>query len=181
MRETCTTPTIPRKKLTAARLNEPVSTDSGQARDRIGHVQVVLGLDDQAPAGPDDTGGRQGGVLGEGELLGGTGKVGDTGEDESPLYQSQSASSTIIMCPYHPSTMRADSSSDIAGGRHRKGCNTAFAGSSTQRGGGISYLHNRSPAPSHISISSQPQFVPAEGELTRSAPSSGRRGCPTCA
>lgn len=99
MRETCTTPTTPRKKLTAARLHNSISTSFGQARDRIGHVQVVLGLDDQAPAGPDDTGGRQGGVLGEGKLLGGTGKVGDAGEDESPLYQSQSASSTIILCP----------------------------------------------------------------------------------
>lgn len=54
-----------------------------------GGQEVVLGLDDEAPAGPDDAGGRQGGVLREGELLGGAGKVGDTGEDKSPLQKSK--------------------------------------------------------------------------------------------
>lgn len=38
-------------------------------------LQVVLGLDDQAPSRPDDAGGREGGVLGQGEGLGGAGKV----------------------------------------------------------------------------------------------------------
>lgn len=42
-------------------------------------VQVVLGLDDQAPSGPDETGRGEGGVLCEGELLGGARKVRDTG------------------------------------------------------------------------------------------------------
>lgn len=53
-------------------------------------IQVVLGLDDEAPAGPDDAGAGQGEVLGEGELLGGTSKVGDAGEDESPLQGIES-------------------------------------------------------------------------------------------
>jgi hypothetical protein len=48
-------------------------------------LQHVLGLDDEAPAGPDDTRAGEGEVLGKGELLGGTGEVGDTGEDKSPL------------------------------------------------------------------------------------------------
>lgn len=53
-----------------------------------GGQQHVLGLDDQAPTGPDEARGGQGAVLGEGELLGGTGKVRDTGENESPLRSS---------------------------------------------------------------------------------------------
>jgi hypothetical protein len=48
-------------------------------------IQVVLGLDDEAPASPDNTGARQGEVLGEGEVLDGTSEVGDTGKDKSPL------------------------------------------------------------------------------------------------
>ena len=50
------------------------------------NAQVVLRLDDQAPAGPDETGGSQGAVLGEGELLGRARKVGDTCEDETPFH-----------------------------------------------------------------------------------------------
>lgn len=48
-------------------------------------IQVVLGLDDEAPASPDNTGAGQGKVLGEGEVLDGTSEIGDTGEDKSPL------------------------------------------------------------------------------------------------
>lgn len=60
--------------------------DAHETQEEVdGGQEVVLGLDDEAPAGPDEAGGGQGGVLGEGEFLGGTGKVGDTGEDESPL------------------------------------------------------------------------------------------------
>lgn len=44
--------------------------------------QVVLGGDDHAPSRPDETGGGQGQVLGDGELLDGTSEVGDTGNDE---------------------------------------------------------------------------------------------------
>jgi glutamine cyclotransferase len=50
-----------------------------------GSVQIVLGLDDQAPTGPDETSASQGKVLGKGQLFGGTGKVGNTGNNESPL------------------------------------------------------------------------------------------------
>lgn len=53
-----------------------------------GGEQHVLGLDNEAPTGPDEAGGGQGAVLGEREFLGGAGKVGDTGEDESPLRSS---------------------------------------------------------------------------------------------
>lgn len=49
------------------------------------HVQDVTGLDDQAPTSPDGTSTHQSSVLGEGELLGGTGEVGDTGDDKTPL------------------------------------------------------------------------------------------------
>jgi hypothetical protein len=52
-----------------------------------GGEEVVLGLDDEAPAGPDEAGGRQGAVLLQGELLGGAGEVGDAGEDEGPLQE----------------------------------------------------------------------------------------------
>lgn len=60
--------------------------DSDDAEEEVdGGEQVVLGLDDEAPAGPDETGGGQGAVLLQGELLGRAGEVGDTGEDEGPL------------------------------------------------------------------------------------------------
>lgn len=49
------------------------------------HIQNVAGLDDHAPASPNSTGTHQGGILGERELLGGTGEIGDTGDDEAPL------------------------------------------------------------------------------------------------
>ena len=59
-------------------------------------LQVVLGLDDEAPTSPDDAGTGQGKVLGEGELLGGTSKVGDAGEDESPLQRIESVIVYIV-------------------------------------------------------------------------------------
>lgn len=51
-----------------------------------GGEEVVLGLDDQAPSGPDEAGAGQGKVLSERELLDGARKVGDAGDDESPLH-----------------------------------------------------------------------------------------------
>jgi hypothetical protein len=60
------------------------------------YVQVVLRLDNEAPASPDDTGAGQGEVLSEGELLGGTSEIGDTGKDKSPLK----ATNEVSMCVY---------------------------------------------------------------------------------
>lgn len=51
-----------------------------------GSEEIVLGLNDQAPPGPDETGASEGKVLGSRELLDGTGEIGDTGEDKSPLH-----------------------------------------------------------------------------------------------
>lgn len=48
-------------------------------------LQVVLGLDDQAPSSPDEASAGQGKVLCERELLDGSRKVRDTGKDKSPL------------------------------------------------------------------------------------------------
>ena len=48
-------------------------------------AQVVLGLDDHAPARPDQTRAGQGKVLRERQLLGRARKVGDAGDDEGPL------------------------------------------------------------------------------------------------
>lgn len=57
-------------------------------KDKVGgSVQVVLGLDDEAPSGPDHAGAGQGEELCKGQLLGGTGEVRDTGDDESPLCE----------------------------------------------------------------------------------------------
>ena len=50
-------------------------------------VQNVTGLDDQAPASPDGTSAHKSSVLSEGELLGGTVEVGDTGDDKRPLLE----------------------------------------------------------------------------------------------
>lgn len=66
---------------------EPIaeSVEVANIRSRLKSVQDVSGLDDQAPASPDGSGGHQGGVLGEGEFLGRAVEVGDTGDDQSPL------------------------------------------------------------------------------------------------
>lgn len=53
-----------------------------------GNPQVVLGRDDQAPAGPDEARCRQGGVLGQRQLLCWTEEVGYTGKDDGPLCRS---------------------------------------------------------------------------------------------
>lgn len=59
-------------------------------------VQKVSGLDDEAPAGPDQTGSHEGGILTQGERFGGTGKVCGTSKDETPLQRvSVSVSSRI--------------------------------------------------------------------------------------
>lgn len=61
--------------------------DADDTKEEVdGGEQVVLGLDDEAPAGPNEARGRQRGVLRQRELLGRAGKVGDTGEDEGPLF-----------------------------------------------------------------------------------------------
>lgn len=52
------------------------------------YIQVVLGGDDHAPTSPDAASGHQGTVLSEGELLGRAAKIGDTGDDKSPLVES---------------------------------------------------------------------------------------------
>lgn len=49
-------------------------------------VQHVPGLDDHAPTGPDGAGGHEGTVLCEGELFGGTREVGDTSDNQTPLF-----------------------------------------------------------------------------------------------
>ena len=60
--------------------------DADDAEEEVdGGEEVVLGGDDEAPARPDQAGGRQGAVLLQGEVLGGAGEVGHAGEDEGPL------------------------------------------------------------------------------------------------
>ena len=59
-------------------------TDDGE-EEVDGSKEVVLGSDNEAPAGPDGAGGRQGRVLGQGKLVGGTGKVSNACEDKRPL------------------------------------------------------------------------------------------------
>ena len=56
--------------------------------------QVVLRGDDHAPPRPDEAGGGQGQVLGDGELLDGAGEVGDAGNDEGPLRPGVSPDTT---------------------------------------------------------------------------------------
>lgn len=51
-----------------------------------GSQKVVLGRDDQAPAGPDEARCRQGGVLGQRQLLCWSEEVGYTGKDDGPLH-----------------------------------------------------------------------------------------------
>lgn len=49
-------------------------------------IQKVTGLDHKAPSGPDQSGGHEGGILGQRQGLGGAGKVSSAGEDETPLH-----------------------------------------------------------------------------------------------
>jgi hypothetical protein len=75
------------------------------------HIQNVAGLDDHTPASPDGTGTHEGGILGEGELLSGTGEVGDTGDDEAPLSKMlvtvvKSQYKKLPAMEYFPSTIR---------------------------------------------------------------------------
>lgn len=48
--------------------------------------EIVLGFDDKTPPCPNQTGGCQGGVLCERQLLGRTGKVGDARENQRPFH-----------------------------------------------------------------------------------------------
>jgi hypothetical protein len=50
------------------------------------HAQKVSGLNDEAPAGPDQTSSHEGTVLGEGKRFDGTSEIGSTGKDETPLH-----------------------------------------------------------------------------------------------
>lgn len=64
--------------------------DADDAEEEVdGGEQVVLGLDDEAPARPDEAGGGQGSVLLQRELLGRAAEVGYAGEDESPLHKRE--------------------------------------------------------------------------------------------
>lgn len=86
---TWTTPTHPRKKLTAASLLELSQRNihlPATAKTEGGNIQDVTGLDNQAPAGPDSTSSHQSTVLGKRQLLSRAVEVGDTGDDQSPLH-----------------------------------------------------------------------------------------------
>lgn len=66
--------------------------DSDDAEEEVdGGEQVVLGLDDEAPARPDEARSRQGAVLLQRELLGRATEVRDAGEDEGPLCELEEA------------------------------------------------------------------------------------------
>lgn len=52
---------------------------------RVG-LQHVAGLDDHAPASPDGTGGHKSTVLCQGKFLSRTTEVGDTSDDQTPLF-----------------------------------------------------------------------------------------------
>lgn len=60
-------------------------------------VQVVLRFDDKTPPGPDGPGSRQGQVLRQGELIGGSEEVADPGEDEGPFHHRCPAQPPKIM------------------------------------------------------------------------------------
>lgn len=90
-------PTRARKKLTAASLNVIVSTlvlHSFFLTMTEGLVsfysQHVLGLDDEAPTRPDQTGAHEGEVLRKGQLLSGSSEIGNTCQDKSPLLRIRS-------------------------------------------------------------------------------------------
>jgi hypothetical protein len=59
--------------------------------------EQVAGLDDEAPASPDQAGGGQSGVLREREVLCGTGEIGGAGEDETPLREREGVSEKVVL------------------------------------------------------------------------------------
>jgi hypothetical protein len=76
--------------LAFASLNFPNGRGRGEGRrvgeeEGEGEIHNIPRLNDQAPAGPDETCACQGHVLCEGELFGGAVEVGDASEDEAPL------------------------------------------------------------------------------------------------
>lgn len=72
-----------------------------ETRDVEGDLQNVTRLDDEAPSGPDGTGGHEGRVLGQGQLLSWTTEVGDTGDDESPLSIEAINVSLVLSFPWN--------------------------------------------------------------------------------
>lgn len=83
----CAVPVKARKKLTAARLSSQyTSAKEGQGeREKGRDIQHVLGGDDETPSSPYRAGCDESEVLRQGELFGGTRKVGNTRDDEGPL------------------------------------------------------------------------------------------------
>lgn len=50
------------------------------------YIQHILGLDNEAPSGPDGTGSHEGEVLSQGQLLSWAKEVGGAGEDHAPFH-----------------------------------------------------------------------------------------------
>lgn len=81
-------PTVPRKKLTAASLLQHIShTLLSTVRSSYGGARIVFGLDDQAPAGPDQTRGGQRHILVHRKILDGAVEVADARDHYAPLLR----------------------------------------------------------------------------------------------
>lgn len=93
------------------------------------NIQDVTGLDNQTPASPDRTGGHQCAVLGQRELLSWAVEVGNTGDDESPLFAKRNQS-----CPFSciPACQTSRSSHDSIARQRYKG--VAMENSAYQNG-----------------------------------------------
>lgn len=61
------------------------------------NLQHVLGLNDKAPARPDQTGAHEREVLRKGQLLSRTGEIGNTRQDKSPLSEDPEVSQSFTL------------------------------------------------------------------------------------
>lgn len=64
-------------------------TSNGTEEEVDWGQEVVLGLDDETPAGPNDTGGQEGKLLSAGHGFDGALDVGDTSKHERPLKKKK--------------------------------------------------------------------------------------------
>lgn len=70
---------------------------AGEEEEEVyGCKEDIPRADDEAPAGPDETGGHESGVGVEGELGGGAGKVRCAGNNEAPFHDGSPAGSVSI-------------------------------------------------------------------------------------
>ena len=90
---------VPLQSTLVAKYSGHLGCADAEEQEVDGGEEEVAGLDDEAPAGPDQACGHKSGILREGELVGGAGEVGGAREDETPLCWR----TTLALASHKPS------------------------------------------------------------------------------